>query len=204
MITYVLSRLGCALRETLTLAHAPPQACPEQSRRVTLSRTQYLVLVDGTVHHVRRDGVCVCGGTPESPSPAIPLVRDYLAAGGPRPLGRHPDTWPDNWLRVPPFCPICDCPTLPDPYVDSSHGPGWQCTFDSQHYWLVRRSSPWQHIDQTSTRVDGQNQHCNIVCNPLYTIYSTTPLPAERGSVGLSGVYAFVEGHTHLAVGRVP
>jgi hypothetical protein len=36
-------------------------------------------------------------------------------------------------------------------------------------------SSPWQHIDQTSTRVDGQNQHCNIVCNPLYTIYTTTP-----------------------------
>jgi hypothetical protein len=35
-------------------------------------------------------------------------------------------------------------------------------------------SSPWQHIDQTSTRVDGQNQHCTIVCNPLYTIYSTT------------------------------
>jgi len=23
--------------------------------------------------------------------------------------------------------------------------------------------------------VDGQNQHCNIVCNPLYTIYTTTP-----------------------------
>jgi len=37
------------------------------------------------------------------------------------------------------------------------------------------RSSPWQHIDQTSTRVDGQNQHCNIVCNPLYTVYATTP-----------------------------
>ena len=36
------------------------------------------------------------------------------------------------------------------------------------------RSTPWQHTDQTSTRVDGQNQHCNIVCNPLYTIYTTT------------------------------
>jgi hypothetical protein len=35
-------------------------------------------------------------------------------------------------------------------------------------------SSPWQHIDQTSTRVDGQNRHCNIVCNPLYTVYTTT------------------------------
>jgi len=37
------------------------------------------------------------------------------------------------------------------------------------------RSTPWQHTDQTSTRVNGQNQHCNIVCNPLYTIYTTTP-----------------------------
>jgi hypothetical protein len=36
-------------------------------------------------------------------------------------------------------------------------------------------SSPFQHIDQTSTRVDGQNQHCNIVCNLLYTVYTTTP-----------------------------
>jgi hypothetical protein len=36
-------------------------------------------------------------------------------------------------------------------------------------------SSPWQHTDHTSTRVDGQNQHCHIVCNPLYTIYATTP-----------------------------
>jgi hypothetical protein len=37
------------------------------------------------------------------------------------------------------------------------------------------RSSPWQHTYHTSTRVNGQNQHCHIVCNPLYTIYCTTP-----------------------------
>ena len=36
-------------------------------------------------------------------------------------------------------------------------------------------STPWPHTDQTGTRVDGQNQHCNIVCNPLYTVYTTTP-----------------------------
>lgn len=35
-------------------------------------------------------------------------------------------------------------------------------------------SSPWQHLDQTGTRVAGQNQHCQIVCNPLYTVYRTT------------------------------
>lgn len=37
------------------------------------------------------------------------------------------------------------------------------------------RSSPWQHLDATSTRVDGQNQYCHVVCNPLYTAYLTTP-----------------------------
>jgi hypothetical protein len=36
-------------------------------------------------------------------------------------------------------------------------------------------SSPWQHIDDTSTRVNGQNQYCHILCNPLYTAYFTTP-----------------------------
>lgn len=36
------------------------------------------------------------------------------------------------------------------------------------------RSSPWQHIDDTSTRVKGQNQYCQIVCNPLHTTYFTT------------------------------
>jgi hypothetical protein len=35
-------------------------------------------------------------------------------------------------------------------------------------------SSPWQHIDETGTRVNGVNQHCHVVCNPLYTAYFTT------------------------------
>jgi hypothetical protein len=35
-------------------------------------------------------------------------------------------------------------------------------------------SSPWQHLDETGTRVNGQNQHCQILCNPLYTAYQTT------------------------------
>jgi hypothetical protein len=37
------------------------------------------------------------------------------------------------------------------------------------------RSSPWQHLDDTATRVKGQNQHCHIICNPLHTTYLTTP-----------------------------
>jgi hypothetical protein len=36
------------------------------------------------------------------------------------------------------------------------------------------RSSPWQHIDDTGTRVNGQNGHCHVMCNPLYTAYFTT------------------------------
>ena len=36
-------------------------------------------------------------------------------------------------------------------------------------------SSPWQHIDTTSTRVDGSNQQCHVLCNPLYTVYTTLP-----------------------------
>lgn len=36
------------------------------------------------------------------------------------------------------------------------------------------RSSSWQHIDETGTRVNGVNQHCHVVCNPLYTVYLTT------------------------------
>jgi len=35
-------------------------------------------------------------------------------------------------------------------------------------------SSPWQHLDDTSTRVNGQNGYCHIVCNPLSTAYFTT------------------------------
>src|SRR2546429_6376055 len=35
-------------------------------------------------------------------------------------------------------------------------------------------SSPWQHIDDTGTPVNGRNWHCQVLCNPLYTAYTTT------------------------------
>lgn len=35
-------------------------------------------------------------------------------------------------------------------------------------------STIWQHIDDTATRVNGINQHAQIICNPFYTIYFTT------------------------------
>jgi len=36
-------------------------------------------------------------------------------------------------------------------------------------------SSTYQHLDETSTRVDGVEEHCHILCAPLYTLYHTTP-----------------------------
>ena len=43
-------------------------------------------------------------------------------------------------------------------------------------------SSPYQQTDDTLTCVDGENQHCHVVCNPVYTAYHTRP-SKERLSV---------------------
>jgi hypothetical protein len=48
-------------------------------------------------------------------------------------------------------------------------------TEKSEVYEAGLASSPWQHFDQTSARVGGVNYTTNIVCNPLYTVYFTTP-----------------------------
>jgi len=37
------------------------------------------------------------------------------------------------------------------------------------------RSSIYQQADDTETRVNGQNQHCHVVCNQYYTAYFTRP-----------------------------
>lgn len=36
-------------------------------------------------------------------------------------------------------------------------------------------SSPWQHLDSTGTRVNGDNQHCHVLCTQLYSFYCTLP-----------------------------
>lgn len=36
-------------------------------------------------------------------------------------------------------------------------------------------SSPWQHLDSTGRRVNGSNQHCHVLCNPLSSSSHTTP-----------------------------
>jgi len=43
-------------------------------------------------------------------------------------------------------------------------------------------SSPRQQTDDTGTRVNGVNQHCHILCNPLYTAFFTLP-QKDRESV---------------------
>ena len=52
-----------------------------------------------------------------------------------------------------------------------------QATFHGEKdalYQAGLASSPWQHLDDTSTRVNGQNGYCHLVCNPLYTADFTT------------------------------
>jgi hypothetical protein len=66
-------------------------------------------------------------------------------------------------------------------------------------------SSPYQHIDDTSTRVDGELQYCQIVCNALYTAYQTTPGKDRRTIIevlrgGRPRAYRFdAEADRHLA-----
>jgi hypothetical protein len=46
-------------------------------------------------------------------------------------------------------------------------------------------STPYQHLDDTSTRVDGASHYCQILCNPFYTAYQTTPGKDRRTIVGV-------------------
>ncbi|MCC7369738.1 MAG: transposase, partial [Chloroflexi bacterium] len=46
-------------------------------------------------------------------------------------------------------------------------------------------STPYQHLDDTSTRVDGDGWYCHILCNDLYTAYRTTPGKDRRTIVAV-------------------
>ena len=41
-------------------------------------------------------------------------------------------------------------------------------------------STPYQHLDDTSTRVNGDGWYCHILCNALDTAYQTTPRKDRR------------------------
>lgn len=167
MITYVIAQAGSIIREAL----APGTLAPE----VTVNCTCYVVRLNGTVHHVGRDRVCDCGGSPRRPCPALPIVHAYLAAGGARPAGRPPDTWPETWTAVPARCPVCDCPATTDPYLNSRAGPGWRCSLAGyEHFWMVRMN-PLRHYLTTHRR------------QPHYPWYDTPP----------SKRLAWLEAHCH-------
>jgi Transposase IS66 family len=46
-------------------------------------------------------------------------------------------------------------------------------------------STPYRHLDDTSTRVNGDGWYCQILCNPLYTAYRTTPGKDRRTIVAV-------------------
>jgi hypothetical protein len=66
-------------------------------------------------------------------------------------------------------------------------------------------STPYQHLDDTSTRVDGDSWYCQILCNPFYTAYRTTPGKDRRTIVavlrgGRPAAYRYdQEAERHLA-----
>ena len=70
-------------------------------------------------------------------------------------------------------------------------------------------SSAWQQLDDTATRVNGVNQACLVLCNPLYTYYHTNPskerLAVLRVLVGGNLYYRFnEEARALLAAWQVP
>jgi hypothetical protein len=46
-------------------------------------------------------------------------------------------------------------------------------------------STPYQHLDDTGTRVNGDGHYCHVLCNPLYTAYRTTPTKDRRTIIGV-------------------
>lgn len=66
-------------------------------------------------------------------------------------------------------------------------------------------SSPWQQIDDTRTGVNGVSEHCQVVCNPLYTSYHTTPAKDRLTVIdllrpGQEGTYLLnAQAQAHLA-----
>jgi hypothetical protein len=167
MITYLFAQAGCVLREALALGTLAPQ--------ITVNCTCYVVRLNGTVHHVRRDRVCDCGGTPKRPCPALPIVHEYLAAGGARPPGRALDTWPETWTAALAHCPVCDCRAIPDPYLNSRAGPGWRCSLTGcEHFWMVRMNPLRRYLAAHRPQ-------------PRYPWYDTSP--EER--------LAWLEAHCH-------
>lgn len=48
-------------------------------------------------------------------------------------------------------------------------------------------SSPWQHLDETATRVGAVGHHCHVIGNPLYTRYQTVRHKDRLGALDVLG-----------------
>jgi hypothetical protein len=64
-------------------------------------------------------------------------------------------------------------------------------------------SSVYQQLDETSARVNGQNHHTHILCNPLYTAYITTETKSRLSALsalqnGTALRYCLTEEALHL------
>jgi len=46
-------------------------------------------------------------------------------------------------------------------------------------------STDYHHLDETGTRVNGENQYCHILCNPYYTAYLTRPRKDRLTVIGV-------------------
>ena len=86
------------------------------------------VPLKGTAHRVRPDNGSHGGSTPQQPLAELPRASP----------GYDESTWPETWEAIPPRCPVCESPTIADPYHNSRAGPGWRCSHDSIHFWQVR------------------------------------------------------------------
>jgi len=83
-----------------------------------------------------------------------------------------------------------------------------RATFTDEAHDVLRAglaSTPYQHLDDTGTRVDGDPWYCQILCNPFYTAYRTTPGKDRRTIVdvlrgGRPAAYRYDhEAERHLA-----
>jgi hypothetical protein len=54
------------------------------------------------------------------------------------------------------------------------HRSTWRTDAQAIHYAGLA-STDWQAADQTSTRMDGQNEICHVLGNPFFTVYQTRP-----------------------------
>jgi hypothetical protein len=64
---------------------------------------------------------------------------------------------------------------------------------EAETYRVSLAVCPWQHIDETGTRVGGDNRHCHILTNPLVSHYHTPP--AKSRQAVLEVVQNRCEGH---------